>query len=326
MPLRCRQTLEPPPDPAWCLPSVNLALLAPTLSRQGLSCLPSTSSKETKGWGTGWYDTLRPSLPGPLGWREESAATLGERNFPSLPSSLHWPRVCLSLSASILSGFSWCQGSGRPWLAQALTFSSHPRPRPQVKSLTHSSSQMKTEMHVSVCPEARVLGSTMGGGSWEKPSGCFRGGCPSDFPALLSFSAPKGEVTDPWDHFLTGSPCQATSLITLLGSSDNSHQALNAKHVASVVLHTSHASSFNPQSNPGHSPIIIPGLGGLRVSVTCLPTRVDAWARVQGLKHQSQHFPASSPPLHPIIPLLSEARVLSLTSTMDLVMSLLKPL
>ena len=254
---------------------------------------------------------------------------LGRGTSPPHPAPFTG-HVSVSLSASILSGFSWCQGSGRPWLAQALTSSSHPRPRPQGKSLTHSSSQMKTEMHVSVCPEARVLGSTMGGGSWKKSSGCFRGGCASDFPALLSFSAPKGEVTDPWDHFLTGSPCQATSLlqllITLLGSSDNSHQALNAKHVASVVLHTSHASSFNPQSNPGHSPIIIPGLGGLRVSVTCLPTRVDAWARVQGLKHQSQHFPASSPPLHPIIPLLSEARVLALTSTMELVMSLLKPL
>lgn len=200
-------------------------------------------------------------------------------------------------------------------------------PSPQAPSqVPHAFQQPNEDRDACVCPEARVLGSTMGGGSWEKPSGCFRGGCPSDFPALLSFSAPKGEVTDPWDHFLTGSPFQATSLIALLGSSDNSHQALNAKHVASVVLHTSHASSFNPQSNPGHSPIIIPGLGGLRVSVTCLPTRVDAWARVQGLKHQSQHFPASSPPLHPIIPLLSEARVLSLTSTMDLVMSLLKPL
>lgn len=97
MALRCHQILETPPDPAWCIPSVTLALPVPIMSRRGLSCLPSTSSKETKGWGTGWYDTLCPSLPGPPGWREESAATLGERNFPSLPSSLHWPRVCLSL-------------------------------------------------------------------------------------------------------------------------------------------------------------------------------------------------------------------------------------
>ena len=65
MPLRCHQILETPPDPAWCLPSVNLALPAPILSRWGLSCLLSTSSKETKGRRAGAQVGMTPSIPAP---------------------------------------------------------------------------------------------------------------------------------------------------------------------------------------------------------------------------------------------------------------------
>ena len=181
--------------------------------------------------------TPAPAPAWPSGMERGECGHPWEEDLPSLSSSLHGPRVCLS--ASILSSASWCQGSGRPWLAQALAFSSHPHPRPQGKSLTHSSSQMKTEMPVSVCPEASVLGSTMGGDSWKKPSGCCRGGWSSDFPALLSFSAPKLGDDGPLGSFSTRlslpghSPASAPYHITC--SSANSHQALNANHVASAV-------------------------------------------------------------------------------------------
>lgn len=101
MPLRCHQILETPPDPAWCLPSVNLALPAPILSRWGLSCLPSTSSKETKGRRAGAQVGMTPSIPAPApAW--PSGMERGECGHPweeelPLPPQLPSLATCLSL-------------------------------------------------------------------------------------------------------------------------------------------------------------------------------------------------------------------------------------
>lgn len=176
---------------------------------------------------------MTPSIPAPApAWPlMKRSAALGKSELPSslAPSIGH-----VSLSASILSSSSCAkvlEGPGCPGS------SSHLAPGPRVSPFMQSSVfKMKTEMHVSVCPEAPCWAPWAG--PVGNPSGCCRGGCSSDFPALLSFSAPKFPECDrPLGSFSTrfllpGHSPLLQLLITSLVAALNSHQALNANHVA----------------------------------------------------------------------------------------------
>lgn len=74
----------------------------------------------------------------------------------------------------------WVLRPWEAWLAQAVTLPPRPPPRPQPKSLTHSSSCMKTEQHLSV--QEPGCWAPPGGGAAGKAPGCVGAYC-SDPPA-----------------------------------------------------------------------------------------------------------------------------------------------
>ena len=110
--LRHRQILETPPDPDWCLPSANLALPAPILSRWSLSCLPSTSSKETKGRRAGGQVGMTPSTPAPSpawpsGMERGDCGHPWEEELPLPPQLPSWA-TCLSLCQHSVQDANGC--------------------------------------------------------------------------------------------------------------------------------------------------------------------------------------------------------------------------
>lgn len=135
-------------------------------------------------------------------------------NFSPLPSSPPsaapvslFPPVSLSACISLSASF---QLFSVPRLREALAGSGFRPllpPSPQAPSqVPHAFQQLNEDRDISVClsvlTEVR-LGGTLGGGSWEKPSGYCRGGYSSDFPALLSLLTPMSGGDRPLGWFST---------------------------------------------------------------------------------------------------------------------------
>lgn len=69
---------------------------------------------------------------------------------------------------------------------------------------------------MSVCPEAACWAAPWAGPAGKSPQGAAGAAALLISQPFSHFQPPSREVTDPWDHFLPGSPCRATSLLQLL--------------------------------------------------------------------------------------------------------------
>lgn len=136
---------------AWphLAPRANLAILAPSV---WVGRVPRREAGR-EGGKTGRCHAPRPT-PVPVPGGRDGELSVGHPPEHPSPGTVSLP--------------FWVLRPWEAWLAQAVTLPPRPPPRPQPKSLTHSSSCMKTEQHLSVQEP----------GCWVPPRGGAAGKAP----------------------------------------------------------------------------------------------------------------------------------------------------